>query len=742
MRAPGIIAALLVLAGAFAGADAGVVSLGACTASLGAGTPILVTGVLLDRIPRQERGPTTRAGIRLDGVDLIADGRRCRLPALRATVPRADVAHEVGMRVIVRGVWRAAGEGHLPRAIDRYGFASGTSLEALGSTGSAHPAARLRGALAARLERRLPSAELAAVGKALLLADRTTLDRAVRQRFVDAGIVHLLAISGLHVGMIAGAIVWLLGLLDRGLRRWIWAAWLVTAYVAMIGAPPAAVRAALLFWGHAFCRWRDRPAHTADLAGAAGLMALSVSPLLVTDVGFQLSFAGYSGVLVGYRMGARVAAVVEGPTETGRLRSGMASLAAALICSAGAFLLTAPIAALHFGRVVATSIPASLASTALVALALPALSLTVILPGPLGTAMGDAAGVLLAALTHMADAFSGAPLKWRVAPDTGWWIVVVGLLTLGAATARRARRRWFGMAIAAGFAVAMVRPTLARVRGLGHPLLCTLDVGQGDAAVVRTGAGRWLVFDAGPGTSILDGQPLGEGSRRLDPNIGDAGRNVLVPYLRAHGATKIELLTLSHPHLDHFGGSGALFDAFPVHYVLDPGVPQPSPAYLAFLDRVDRERAVWIQGIAGESLTIDDVELDVLWPLPGELGDANETSLSFRLTAEGFTYVNTGDAPVESERGILETEGAAAVRADLLKLGHHGSRTSSAVEWLRAVHPSIAVASLGRDNKYGHPHAATLSRLDSARVRRFWRTDRDGTLCIEADRDGWHIVTP
>jgi len=460
------------------------------------------------------------------------------------------------------------------------------------------------------------------------------------------------------------------------------------------------------------------------------------------DAGFQLSFAGYIGVIVGHRAGRSVAAMMRGPAHPGRIRSGIASPVDGLMSSAGAFLLTAPVAALHFGRVVATSIPASLASTALVALALPALFLTVILPGALGSAMGGAAGILLRTLITLADVFSGAPLKWRVAPGTGWWILGSVLCGWGALSARRTYRKWLATALATALAAGMMRPTLARVVGLGRPLICTLDVGQGDAAVVRTGGGRWLVFDAGPGTSILDGQPLGDGPSRLDPRTGDAGRNVLVPYLRAHGATEIALLTLSHPHLDHFGGSGALFDAFPVRYVLDPGVPEPSAAYLAFLERVDREHAVWIQGIAGESLTIDDVELDVLWPPPGAVGDANESSLSFRLTAEAFTYVNTGDAPVESERGILELEGAEAVHADLLKLGHHGSSTSSAVAWLRAVHPSIAVASLGRHNKYGHPHAATLSRLDSARVRRFWRTDREGTLCIEASNDGWHIVAP
>jgi competence protein ComEC len=133
----------------------------------------------------------------------------------------------------------------------------------------------------------------------------------------------------------------------------------------------------------------------------------------------------------------------------------------------------------------------------------------------------------------------------------------------------------------------------------------------------------------------------------------------------------------------------------------------------------------------------------VLWPPAGEDSlDANEGSVGFLLDAGSFRYLNTGDASVEVEKRILEATVADSLRADVLKLGHHGSRTSSAVAWLRAVRPDIAVISAGRGNRYGHPHAVTLARLDSARVARVWRTDRDGPLCIEGDGRDWRIVDP
>jgi competence protein ComEC len=748
-RYPAIPLAVLWLAGLGAGAINGARARSSCLARLESGVPIIATGILQDRLPGVGGGEG-RGNVALGGATLGSGGRLCRVGRVRVTLPLAESAREAGATVLLKGVWRQSGDAGLPRAVERYGFASATSVESPDLKGGGAELSlfiRTRAGLAARLERRLPDPNLAAIGKALLLADRTTLSRETRQRFVDAGVVHLLAISGLHVGMIAGAITWVIGFVEPGRRRWIMSAGVVTAYVVMIGAPPAATRAGLVFWGHAYCRWRDRPSRVADLAGAGALVALGANPLLLTDPGFQLSFAGFAGVIVGHGAGGRIAASVRRPrgaadTRAARWRRRIAPLTDAMISSAGAFVMTAPIAALHFGRVVATSIPASVASTGIVALAIPSVAATALLPGPAGRLAGEAAGALLVALDAVAGVFASAPLKWRATTYAGWLWVVCMILGVGLLKGRRSRRLRYGLALAVTLSLPLGSPTVRRIAGRNTPLLCHLDVGQGDAAVVRTGSGRWLVFDAGPGTSILDGRAVGSSELRIGFGAADAGRDVIAPFLRARGVRDIELLALSHPHLDHFGGSGALLDGFRVRHVLDPGVPEPSVAYLAFLERVGEERAVWIRGLAGDVIRIDDLRMRVLWPVLDAGTDANETSLSFRIDLGPLSYVNTGDAPVETEAAILDRVELDALRANLLKLGHHGSKTSSSVSWLRAVRPDIALMSLARDNRYGHPHAATLARLDSAGVRRVWRTDRDGTLCLEVGPDGWQIVDP
>jgi len=749
---PALLWGLVSLCGAISGAAAGSASRAACTATVESGATVMLTARLGDRIPPLRQPDRTagsmrlRASVNVSHATLVADGKMCSPGRLRLSAPRVEEGFEWGAGILVKGEWRRSGESALPRAESRYGYVSARSLEAaegpvregLGLPG------RLRAMLASRLDGRMRTEELAGVAKALVLADRSTLDRETRQRFIDAGIVHLLAISGLHVGMIAGGIVWILGFVDRGRARWVRAAAVVTAYVVLIGAPPAATRAALLFAGHAYCRWRDRPGRVLDLAALAALLAVGIEPLLILDPGFQLSFAGFAGVIAGHGVGSRVARRLT-LARTGRLRPILRKVAPLLsltIASTGAFACTAPIAAVHFGRVVATSIPASVASTGIVAMALPAVGAATVLPGIAGELAADAASSLLTVLVAIADWFARAPFRWQVAPALGWLWATCGLLAVAALLSPRRTRSRHLVSIAAIVALALFRPAARRLAGDGTPLLCTLDVGQGDAAVLRTGAGRWLVFDAGPGTSILDGRDLSPDDRRLASWMGDAGRDVIVPFLRSHGVTEIELFALSHPHLDHFGGAGSLFDRFRVHHVLDPGLAEPSAAYLGLLERVDDERALWVRGLAGDRIAIDDATITVLWPTTGMTAGANETSLSFRLDVGGFAYLNTGDAPVDTELSILRDTPEGGLRVDLLKLGHHGSRTSSSVRWLEAARPALVVMSLGRDNRYGHPHAATLRRLDSAGVRRAWRTDREGTLCIEVGPDGWRVVDP
>ncbi|TFG64434.1 MAG: DNA internalization-related competence protein ComEC/Rec2 [Gemmatimonadales bacterium] len=624
------------------------------------------------------------------------------------------------MRVV--GEWMNLAEsGRWPVRPERQGLVTGLIVKT-------EPGVRLswanlsRFALAARLDRRLP-ADVAPTALALILAERDELDPDLRRSFAAAGLVHLLAISGMHVGLLAAGAVWLLGFFV-GLRRRVIALVLLTGYVMMIGAPVAACRALAVFAGYVWAGSRGWPARAGELLGLAGLATLVWDPLSLLDPGFQLSYAGFAGVLVGGRL-TKLTEWGAGHERTAVVRR---SLARASIAGSCALLATSPFTAWHFGQITPVALISHLVGAPLVAVSLGSLFATVVLSGPFASITADVASGAIRVLHLTANSFSEVPLGHSAAAAPGpalwalWVLAIVAMYRV----------------VASGMLGAAVRPALVGLalyavmpvfRGLPrkHSMLCTLSVGQGDAAVLRTREGHWMVFDGGPAGRDWD-----------------AGKAILIPFLRRHAASSVDVAILSHPDLDHLGGLASLLDEMAIGRLVDTGDPLPSEHYERFLAAVDASRTRWLPAAPGDHLQLDDAEITILGP-PGTtvtgVGSPNATSVTFRLTIAGrFHYMNTGDATMREERQLLESWPVDSLRSDLLKVGHHGSRTSSAVPFVRAVSPALAVVSSGARNPYGHPHAEALARLDSAGVPRIWRTDRTGTLCVEIDRMGsWRV---
>jgi competence protein ComEC len=600
---------------------------------------------------------------------------------------------------------------------------------------------RLRVRASRRLADRLP-ADVRPTARALLLAERDELPAEVRRRFADAGLAHLLAISGMHVGILAAVVLALVSTLAPGRIRPIVAAGLVGAYVLVIGAPAPAARAGLLFGGWAWGRSRGRPLRPGDLIGAAALVALVSRPALLVEPGFQLSFAGFGGVALG---GSAVAPRRAGPGGRRAPRSASRNagrrLAVLAAAGTGAFLATAPIAAAHFGRVAPVSILSHFAGTPLVGLAVVGLCASM-LPGFAAGIGADAATWAIRVLHSAAGALADLPGAHGDAapPDLVHWLAwAAGWVAVA---------RWSGTGrpiralVPAAVAVFLLLsgPAVGRLRPPGPVLLCTLAVGQGDAALLRTPARRWIVFDGGPASAP------------------GAGRETLSSGLLRRRARSVALAVLSHPDLDHLGGLETVLAEMPVGGLLDSGDPLPRPAYARLLATLDARGIPWVEGRAGTRLVVDGVDLLVLGPParggpgartePGPLpgagtgagrpapGAANATSLVVRVAVGGFRYLNTGDATREEEAALLRAWPAESLRADLLKVGHHGSRTSTSSAWLGAVRPALAVISAGPGNRYGHPHAEVLRELARSGVADVWRTDHDGTLCVEVEPDG------
>ena len=704
-----------------------------CRALLADGTRLSVSGALgaswmppADPKARRPLLPLAAAGVEANGVPLAgcASGLRVRLPRGSAGAP-------AGTELALRGTWRTLPRPVLGSAWPRDGsFAGYLSVDSLavaaGPSWRVHPLLTARGRTERQLHRLM--GRHGPLADALLLGRRETLDREISDRFSRTGLVHLLAISGTHVALIGAVFVLLGRMLRLGRTRVAWLTiLLVGGYLGVIGAPPSALRSGIMLALALLATVLQRPSAALPLAAAAAFIILALQPLAALDVGFQLSFAGVLGILL--LRGAMMRRIPSAWKKHPAARW----LAESLVVSVAAFVCTAPVVAHHFGQVAPVSIVANLPAIPLTSLALvgigAAAAVEPLFP-PLAHLLADGAGVALDLLNAVVDVALRVPGGHGAVPRPQWWVWaasgVVFLLALDAAGRMRDRVRWAVAAMSAGAAFLLL--PLAGTAAEGGLEIAFLDVGQGDAIALRTPAGRWLLVDAGERD---DGW--------------DAGERRVLPFLRARGVRRLEALVLTHPHADHVGGAAAVLRALPVGRVLEPGMPLGSPVYLETLRAAEERGVPWLAARQDRVLRMDGVELLFLWPTADAVAapeDPNDVSAVVLVRYAGFGALLTGDAPAWVEERLVARYGA-ALDVDVLKAGHHGSRTSSSPRLLDAATPELAVVSAGVRNDYGHPHAEVLRRL-RARGIEVARTDLDGTVRVEVEPGGeaWGRVEP
>jgi len=548
---------------------------------------------------------------------------------------------------------------------------------------------------------------------ALVLGRRGDLDPGLLEDFAGSGLVHLLSISGFHLGLLAGWVYALLRLAGTGRgRAGLAAALFAVAYTLFLGWPAPAARAAALTVLLAVQRVRQRMPQGAALLGATALAVLLFDPWAVLDLGGWLSVTALWGAMTFSAWSDR--------------RLGQSALLRMLSGSAGATLATAPVTAAALGTVALAGLGLNLVAIPLAALVVPAvvasLLVAMVLPS-LASPLAAGAGIGLGLLQEVARWGAALPGGHVVVPATipsaaPWAVLLVAVVwSIRRTTRGEAVRRWGWVATAMVWAwlLSAVLPAL-RVRPDGGSELALhfLDVGQGDAAAIRTPAGHWVLVDAGP---------TGPAS--------DAGRSVVVPFLRRHGVRRIEALVLSHAHADHLGGVPSVLDRIPAGEVIDPALSTPDPLYAGFLAQLDELDEPWMRARRGDSFVIDSVRFRVLHPDTAWVGwgtDLNENSLVLLVEYRSFRAILAGDAGLPVEALLAGRVGP----VDLLKVGHHGSRGATGAPWLRELRPAVAVISVGEGNRYGHPSPEALGRLAGAAVE-VYRTDRDGSIEVRTD---------
>jgi competence protein ComEC len=554
------------------------------------------------------------------------------------------------------------------------------------------------------------------------------MPRETREAFRRLGLSHLLAVSGLHVGFVAGLAGWLFlrtssWIFRRGRKTQLFDWSLGVACVAaalyawITGAGISVERAALLFGLCAICRLclRTITPGVALAWVAAGILLMDPSALF--DVGAQLSFGACAALIIGgiWRSGASVESRAQRGLVLGdRVKQASAeTFHASLVISLG----TAPLLVQH-------SIPLAVLAPVVNVIAIPWLGLAV-LPTSL-------LAVLLAE-TLPASALTALMLPARCLEASVVWAamrlpeklehvllplpILVLLIGLGVFWVRRGEWRkaavvWVGISLAGS------TPGLLRTFPAEVPRVVFFEVGQGDASLVQ-GRDAVLLIDTGAGPA--DG----------------SGGTALVRGLRALGVRSIDVLAVTHADLDHRAGASRVLAAFPVDELWLP-ISATGDLPLRALSKDARARGtrvLWLATDARETRR-GDLEIEVLWPPPGsssKLRSRNESSLVLRVVVDEMAFLFTADIGVGVEAELVASSGPLA--ANVLKVAHHGSRRSSSAAFLEAVSATAVVVSAPCDPTRGLPSPTTLERLRRSGASLWW-TGRDGAVIAARDEAG------
>ncbi len=677
--------------------------------------------------PKSSSGQSEVVLDHLSVYDSVSDSWKSLSGRARLYVPDRLGRAEVGDRIFFEGTLKLPRQRRNPGETDRTAvlWSRGIAYRAVAKDGTLQigksastllsPLYRFRAAMEQQLSN---AGEEGKVLRGILFGADDALPDELLETFRTVGAAHVLAVSGLHVSALAGFALWVFR--KRRKLGWAVSAVLIAAYGLMAGLTPSVLRAATMTIVGGWGRNHGEKPDVLNLLGAAAIVELTLRPVSVLSLSFQLSYGAVLGIaLIGVPWQKWLEEKLRARLESAHARRCrlLTWFGGALSVSLGAQLGVLLPGVQAFGTVPVLGALSNLIIVPLAGVAL--------VSGLLGSAAAVIAGAgtkiaslaLLPAkavvriMTATARAAESLPYS-NVCTGTlsafGVGAALLFFLTVSLCIQKRGARL---AAVVLSAALALTGGTL-RALSRNDLTLTMLDVGQGDAICIRQG--RFTV--------LIDGGESGL--------YGDRGQDVLLPYFRRQGISRIDALVVSHGDRDHCGGLISLCESMEIGRIYI-GCEQGDVYFTAF-KKAAREKNIPLTLLkTGQSFTAGALTFRTIWPQKAAEGNAGSLVLTLRW--KDFSACFTGDIGTEEEEALAQSGRLCAV--DVLKVAHHGSKYSTSEAFLDALRPDIALISAGENNPYGHPAKETLRRLGKSGAKTYVTAQR-GAIIVTVKPEG------
>ena len=550
----------------------------------------------------------------------------------------------------------------------------------------------------------------------ILIGDTANIPTGVKDDFKKTGLAHILAVSGMNVSMLASAVIFVVSILPVGaFLRFCITLLSLFSYMSIAGLAPSVLRAGIMFVAALGASLLSRKADLLSALSLAVIATLLYDPTFLFNIGWQLSFA------------ATLFIVLFTPLLKESFALFPRVVSETMAMTLGAQLGVLPILACRFHQLSLVTVAANLLVVqaifplmiigVLIAIAdrmLPAISYV----------LSGFAHMLLAFIIRMADILAAVPFaSVYIGSPPAFMVVVyyVSMIMFCLYLKKKNKKISLASMVLIGllFTAVLMGCQVVRETTPSGLRVVFMDVGQGDAALIQTQDG---------GNVLIDGGPF--------PN---SASDVLDKY----GVKKLDLVIISHAHADHISGLKSVLENRQVDMIVDAGVPHTSRLYIDLLRTIEEQKIKYRRARTGMKIDVgQELRIDIVWP-PDSKSRQGEDLLNNESIVALIKYQNVnllfpGDIQADGQRSLLKT--GQSVKAQILKVPHHGSRNAAEKDFIEAVQPEVSVISVGADNKFGHPAGSTLKKLENAGSR-VYRTDRNGSIILSSDGKTFEVET-